>query len=203
MISLISGLLKWLFSKNEVHILMLGLDGAGKTTFLEHAKTMLRRRPTSGNIQLDRIPPTVGLNIARLDIDNTRVIIWDLGGQSILRSIWTKYYSEANGLIFVVDSCSSPERLAEARETLQSLLNHNDLLRIPFILCANKQDAVGALSPNEVDKIVNFTRNCANERVNYVQGMSALSGIGIEEALQWIVNAATLLGPRKPLLSTD
>lgn len=78
MFSLISNLFQWLFSKSEVHILVLGLDGAGKTTFLEHAKSLLKTRHPPSN--LDRIPPTVGLNIARIDISNTRVILWDLGG---------------------------------------------------------------------------------------------------------------------------
>lgn len=78
MFSLISNLFQWLFSKSEVHILVLGLDAAGKTTFLEHAKSLLKARTSPNN--LDRIAPTVGLNIARIDIGHTRVILWDLGG---------------------------------------------------------------------------------------------------------------------------
>lgn len=56
----------------------------------------------SSGIPLDKIPPTVGLNIGRMDINNCRVIFWDLGGQARLRSIWDNYYAEAHGLMFVI-----------------------------------------------------------------------------------------------------
>lgn len=200
MFSLLSGLLRWLFSKNEVHILVLGLDNAGKTTFLEHSKTLLKRRSTAGGVSLDRIPPTVGLNIGKLDVDNTRVILWDLGGQTILRSIWTKYYSEANGLVFVVDSCSQSERFQEAKETLQGLTSTEDLDRVPFLLCANKQDASVARPAEEVDKVVEFTAQCAGNRDFKVVGTSALTGAGIVDAVHWIVHAADAMGPRQAAL---
>ena len=204
MFSLLTGLFKWLFSKSEVHVLVLGLDAAGKTTFLEQSKTIMRRRsPGSGGggVPLDRIPPTVGLNIARIDVDSTRVIMWDLGGQTLLRSIWSKYYAEANGLIFVVDSCSPPERIQEAKETLHGLLQHTDLDRVPFLLCANKQDAVAAARSEEIAKSLDFVAGCGNERRYRVQPMSALTGVGVEDAIRWMVDAANAFGPRPPPLT--
>jgi ADP-ribosylation factor related protein 1 len=201
MFSLLQGLLKWLFSKNEVHILVLGLDAAGKTTFLEQSKVIMRKKPGGQGVPLDRIPPTVGLNIARIDVDNTRVIMWDLGGQTLLRSIWAKYYSEANGLIFVVDSCSPTDRFEEAKETLHALLAHPDLNRIPFLLCANKQDSISAATSEDVEKSMEFVSGCSGQQRTYrVQPMSALTGQGIEDALRWIVQAAEALGPRIPPL---
>jgi len=196
MFSLLTGFLKWLFSKNEVHILVLGLDGAGKTTFLEQAKSIMKRKGPGGGIPLDRIPPTVGLNIARIDVDSTRVIMWDLGGQTLLRSIWAKYYSEANGLVFVIDSCSPSERLTEAAETLAGLLAHPELKQVPFLLCANKQDARLAGSPAEIEKAMNFATQCGEDRKNHSIGMSALTGAGIEESIRWIVEAANEFGER-------
>ena len=196
MFSLLSGLLKWLFSKNEVHVLVLGLDAAGKTTFLEQSKTIIRRKAPGAGVPLDRIPPTVGLNIARIDVDSTRVIMWDLGGQTLLRSIWSKYYAEANGLIFVVDSCSPPERMQEAKETLHGLLGHPDLAKVPFLLCCNKQDAVSAASSVEVEKSLEFISHCGPDRRHRVQAMSALTGAGLEDTVRWIVDAANAMGPR-------
>ena len=49
-----------------------------------------------------------------------------------------RYYSEAHGLIFVVDA-ADPERLDEARAVLHQLLGHPDLSSIPLLLLANKQ----------------------------------------------------------------
>lgn len=32
------------------------------------------------------------------------LIVWDLGGQAGLRSIWDKYYAESHAILYVVDS---------------------------------------------------------------------------------------------------
>lgn len=46
-----------------------------------------------------------------------KLILWDLGGQAELRTIWDKYYGEAHGVMFVVDSADT-ERFAEAKSEL-------------------------------------------------------------------------------------
>ena len=40
MYSLVSGFYHWYFQKTEYKVLVLGLDGAGKTSFLEQAKEL-------------------------------------------------------------------------------------------------------------------------------------------------------------------
>ena len=37
-----------------------------------------------------KIPPTVGLNIGRMQVSRCKLIFWDLGGTSALRSLWEK-----------------------------------------------------------------------------------------------------------------
>ncbi|CAK4200616.1 unnamed protein product [Aphanomyces euteiches] len=114
MFSLLWGFWQYLFTKAEVHLLIIGLDYAGKTTLLEQLKTMFGKK---AGIPLDKIPPTVGLNIAKVDIARTNVIFWDLGGQERLRAIWSKYYSESHGIVFVIDSADE-ERFEEAKTAL-------------------------------------------------------------------------------------
>ena len=48
------------------------------------------------------------------------------------------YYSEAHGLVYVVDA-ADPGRFDEARQTLHELLLHADLAGIPLLVFANKQ----------------------------------------------------------------
>ena len=55
--------------------------------------------------------------IERRDADYT---FWDLGGQKVLRKIWSKYYRDASAVFFVVDG-TDPLRFAEATQCLQSL----------------------------------------------------------------------------------
>ena len=35
------------------------------------------------------------------------LILWDLGGQAGLRSIWDKYYAESHAILYVVDSSTA------------------------------------------------------------------------------------------------
>ena len=131
MISLLSNLFQWLLSQQKVNIVILGLDHAGKTTFMEQCKMIFGQKKMS----LHKIPPTVGLNVAKLDVQNTIVTIWDLGGQSSFRKIWPHYSEMAHGIIFVVDSCNE-ERFVEAREELKKLCKE----RVPIVVLVNKID---------------------------------------------------------------
>ena len=63
MYSLLSGFYKWYFEKPEIKVLIVGLDNSGKTSFLERLKGSEGQKCTN----LDRIPPTVGLNLAKVE----------------------------------------------------------------------------------------------------------------------------------------
>lgn len=106
MFSLFYGLYEYIFRKEEVRILVLGLDKAGKTTLLERLKTIFGDGP---GLEPEQILPTVGLNVGKVEAFNVQLVVWDLGGQPGLRSIWDKYYCDSHGLLFVVDA-SEPQR---------------------------------------------------------------------------------------------
>ena len=106
MFSLLYGFWEYIFRKEELRVLIIGLDKAGKTNLLERLKTLYTDTP---GLEEDKILPTVGLNVGRLDINKNQLLFWDLGGQPGLRSIWDKYYADSHGIIFVVDS-TAPAR---------------------------------------------------------------------------------------------
>ncbi|ETV70419.1 hypothetical protein, variant [Aphanomyces astaci] len=183
MISLFWGLWQYLFSKAEVHLLIIGLDYAGKTTLLEQLKTMFGKK---AGIPLDKIPPTVGLNIAKVDISRTNVIFWDLGGQERLRAIWSKYYSESHGVVFVVDS-SDPARFDEARAALASMLAHPELSDVPLLVLANKSDLDTAQTSAELTARLELDRLAESHQWTQ-RPISALT-TGIADAVTWFVSA--------------
>jgi len=88
MYTLLSGLYKYMFQKDEYCILILGLDNAGKTTFLEQSKTRFNKNYKG--MSLSKITTTVGLNIGTVDVGKARLMFWDLGGQEELQSLWDK-----------------------------------------------------------------------------------------------------------------
>ena len=57
------------------------------------------------------------MNILKMEALQAKLVIWDLGGQGGLRSIWDKYFDEANALIWVVDA-SDRVRLRDSQEVV-------------------------------------------------------------------------------------
>ena len=88
MYHLMTGFYKYLTRKEIYHVLILGLDDAGKSTFLETAKTKFIKNYKGLNLK--SITTTVGLNIGQIDIGGVRLSFWDLGGQKELQSLWDK-----------------------------------------------------------------------------------------------------------------
>ncbi|CAH0481503.1 unnamed protein product [Peronospora belbahrii] len=182
MFSFFWGLWDYLFSKAELHLLIVGLDDAGKTTLLEQVKGIFGKKP---GIPLEKIPPTVGLNIARVDIRRSRIICWDLGGQERLRAIWNKYYSESHGIVFVIDSAND-RRFQEAKETLHAMLSNSELSGVPLLVLANKMDLVDARNVNFITGMLGLEEHHGT-MASY--SICALTTEGIEGAMNWLVDA--------------
>ena len=66
-----------------------------------------------------------------------------------MRSMWSKYYRDCHGVIFLIDS-SDPDRFKEVKDELRlssyfllvlgDLAANADLEDLPILICANKQD---------------------------------------------------------------
>jgi len=161
--------------KKDVRILMLGLDGAGKTTILYQLKKEEHYNKH----------PTIGFNVERIEHKNFNFNIWDVGGQDKIRHLWIHYYKNTDGLIFVVDS-NDQDRIDEAAEELKKLLAEEELKNCPVLVLANKQDLNGALALGEVIKRLGL--GDLNGRTWLVQGTSATTGQGLKEGLDWMVS---------------
>ena len=70
MYTLLSGLYNHITQKEDFYVLILGLDNAGKTTFLESAKTKFTKE--YNGIKPSKITSTVGLNIGQIDVNGIR-----------------------------------------------------------------------------------------------------------------------------------
>ncbi|XP_050225501.1 uncharacterized protein LOC126674980 [Mercurialis annua] len=181
MFSLFYGLWKYMFSKTEFHVLILGIDKAGKTTLLEKLKSLYSNLE---GLPPDRIVPTVGLNIGRIEVSSTKLVFWDLGGQPGLRSIWEKYYEEAHALVFVIDAtCHS--RFEDSKSALEKVLRHEDLQGAPLLILANKQDLPDAATGEEIARYLDLKK--LDERVYMFEAVSAYDGLGIKESVEWLV----------------
>ena len=154
------------------------------------AQTILERIKAEYNnggegFDADKVTPTVGLNIARARANGLRLMFWDLGGQRGLRSIWDKYYLEAHGLVFVVDS-TDQARLDEAGEELAKVMDHGEMDGVPVLLLANKQDVDDAVPAADVTGRMAVAHMDDATRQVRVQAVSATEGMGIDEGLEWL-----------------
>lgn len=182
MFSLISGCFEFMLRKEELHVLIVGLDKAGKTTLLERLKTLYTDVP---GLESTQVVPTVGLNLAHFEALGTPLLCWDVGGAAGLRSIWSKYYGECHALVFCVDAADRG-RLEEAKAALDRALGDRDLYGAPLLVLANKQDVGGAASPGELADAFGLGR-LDGGRACSVQAVTARTGEGVKPAVQWLV----------------
>jgi len=174
----IAKLLTQLFSKQEMKIIMIGLDGAGKTTILYKLKLG----------EVVTTIPTIGFNVETVEYNNITFTVWDAGGQEKIRAMWAPYFQNMNGIIFVIDS-NDQERLGEAIDELGRILkqvSQNAMLQAGAVLVfANKQDLPNALSPSNIQDEIAKKIPTSNIKVR-VQKTVALSGEGLEDGLRWL-----------------
>ena len=166
-------LFKRLFGKDEVRILMVGLDAAGKTTVLYHLKL---------NEPISTIP-TIGFNVETVEYKNISFTVWDIGGQDKIRTLWRLYYQETQGLVFVVDS-HDRQRVDEARMELFKLLKEEELAQAVLLVFANKQDLPNAMNTRELSEKLNL--HTLRGRTWFIQATSAIKGQGIYQGLDWL-----------------
>lgn len=161
-------------SKTPVRILMVGLDAAGKTTILYQMKL---------NEVVTTIP-TIGFNVETVEYKNISFTVWDVGGQTIIRPLWRHYYTNTQGLIFVVDS-NDPERIKDAAEELHTMLQEYELRNVALLVFANKQDLPRAMTTSDIIEALGLS---AVSNPWLVQASCAVSGSGLAEGLDWLSN---------------
>merc|ERR1712241_158427 len=136
-----------LVGKQDMRILMVGLDASGKTTILYKLKMG----------EIVTTIPTWGFNVETAEYKNINFTVWDVGGQDKIRPLWRHYYQNTQGIIFVVDS-NDRERIDDssgfegcgAKEELHRMLAEDELRDAAVLVLANKQDLPNAMSVNEV-----------------------------------------------------
>jgi GTPase SAR1 family protein len=96
---------------------------------------------------------TAGFNVETVEYKNIQFTVWDVGGQDKIRPLWRHYFQNTQGIIFVVDS-NDRDRVVEAREELQRMLNEDELRDALLLVFANKQDLPNAMNAAEItDKL--------------------------------------------------
>lgn len=170
-----ASLLDSLPPNQSLHVVMLGLDSAGKTTALYRLKfdQYLNTVPTIG-FNCEKIKGTSGR------AKGTSFLIWDVGGQDKLRPLWRSYTRCTDGVVFVLDSVDE-ERMEEARLELQRVARENP--GVPLLVLANKQDLPGAKEPRVIERLLGLHELAAGH-LWHVQPACAIIGEGLDDGLE-------------------
>lgn len=166
---------KGLLGSREMRILILGLDGAGKTTILY--------RLQAGEVVTTI--PTIGFNVETVTYKNLKFQVWDLGGQTSIRPYWRCYYTNTDAIIYVVDSADR-DRVGISKTELVSMLEEDELKDAVLVVLANKQDIEGAMSVTEVHGALGLDK--LKNRTFQIFKASATKGEGLDESMEWLSN---------------
>ncbi|KAG8839565.1 hypothetical protein FRC20_005993, partial [Serendipita sp. 405] len=137
--------LRRLVGQNDVHILLFGPDGAGKTTILHKlstggASTTIMTIGMGQSIpcrccQESRPLPIVGVSVETIKYKKIKYDLWETGshsGVSMLRCF-------ADAIILVIDS-TDLESVSTAKSEMSRYFPEEHLKGIPLLVLATKQD---------------------------------------------------------------
>lgn len=144
---------------DQKKVLILGLDGSGKTALIETLTKHQNRKPKE-------YMPTNGFNVAQSMHGDFCLNLMEVGGGEISRPYWANFLQKTQLLIFVVDG-SNRERIDEAKEALLNILQSEELKDVPCLLLANKQDLKNAASCDEIISDDDLAKLSANKHIKF------------------------------------
>lgn len=108
-----------------------------------------------------------------------------MGGQTSIRPYWRCYYANTDAIIYVVDSADK-ERVGIAKNELVSMLAEEELVNVPLLVFANKQDIPGSLTAAEVSEALHL--DALKDRPWSIFKASAVSGEGLNDGMEWLIS---------------
>ncbi len=165
------------FVKKETNIVIVGLDGAGKTSilrFLQYGSSVATE-------------PTLGYDIEEISIFGLKVKVWDMGGQKQFRKLWGEHVEKSDAMIYVVDG-SDHKRLDEAKNEFWKIYKYIKP-NVPIAFVINKIDLPNVISEGEL--IEKFELNKVKNNPFQIFRTSAKYGFGIIHLFGWIYRKIT------------
>ena len=110
----------------------------------------------------------------------------DMGGHEIARKMWLQYSNDADGIVYIVDSCDR-ERFAEAAMELHKLLIAGALPPgAPVLILGNKVDLPAAAREEELFFGLGLDQLPAGERPLKLFMCSVFQKTGFGEGFDWL-----------------
>jgi len=138
--------------RREVHVVVAGLEGAGKTSLL-YDTVLDMKLPTS--------PTTEHHNVEKFQYRDKDFVISDLAEQALATkrgSIWETHHQKGiNLMMFVVDATDQTKFAANKDLLINQLMKNERLKHLPIVVCANKSDKKEAVTIESLSKTLDLT----------------------------------------------
>jgi len=164
-----------LFWDQEMEIVIIGLQNAGKSSFVHVINT--------GEFQEDMIP-TVGFNMHKFKKGKVKIKVWDMGGQIKFRGMWERYCRGVEVIVFVVDAADE-KMFQPAKKELHELLSKPSLAHIPLLVLFNKNDLDTAVKPDLIAQALELSAIDDRDVVYY--SISCKRLVNIDVVLDWLI----------------
>lgn len=158
---------------SDYKILLLGLEGSGKTTLFDRLKY---------NEVYVRYP-TIGFIADTVIINSLNVVIWDFGGHDKIMKLWYNYFDHTDLVIIVVDASDNEQN--EEIKNIFNMLQHY-LPGVIIMILLNKCDLPNAITTN--DFILNIGLDKFNLKISKIIRTSLVNGAEMKEIKKSICN---------------
>lgn len=150
-------------------VLILGLEGTGKTTLFDRIKS---------NEVLIR-NPTIGFNVEQIKLEGLMMTLWDFGGHEKVMNLWDRYFDNTDLVILVIDSTDS-DNWDNLKHILQMI--KEKLSSVYVLLLINKIDLGGSMPTEAIVEKVDLYK--FDIKIAKVMRVSAVRGDGIKEVVK-------------------
>ena len=138
----------------SIQISVLGMDGGGKTSLINALQGKFQTKMKSS---LGFKPTTMSFG------EKFNVKFYDLGGAKKIRNIWSEYYHDVHGILYVFDGSLKGDELEESIKLFQSTIQNKFLKGKPLLILSNKQDKKNCKSGIELYNLLSLKElgNCS------------------------------------------
>jgi ADP-ribosylation factor protein 6 len=200
-------------ARNTRRVLLVGLDGAGKTSLVRHyagrgAAEAAFAAPTSAPAPTDAPPAQRDFEVFTISLPARKagvtvagagtgtaprpaleLQVWDVGGRESLRPYWRHYYTGSQGVVFVVDaSPAGASKLPAAAAELAALAADEQLADAAMLVVANRSASPGALGEATLAERLALARALSAHPWRLAM-CDTQTGQGLDEGLAWLGDA--------------
>jgi len=143
-------------------------------------------KPGLTMLPMIKIRPTMGQNLAKINISGAKCHIFDISGK--FQDLWERYYPDAEAVIFCWKLSESEDQQRQVLEQVRKKIPDD----VPFLIFGHIMEEVLRVEKQSTSLPTSTEYFLPNYHSNVVQLYcgSAKSGKGVREAMEWLVPLA-------------